>query len=116
MTATQWLEHYWGWVVFWCVVLGVPGSVAEFCRRALRTRHKRRVQLAKARRVQPDPSAWTARHSADRRSLVSCAHLKVVPVRTGGGDLVGWVCANPVCGKQFPPESAVLAEEEVDPE
>jgi hypothetical protein len=108
MTAVQWLDHYWGWVVFWCIILGVPGSVAEFCRRTLRTRHKRRLELIEARRKLP---AATASSMEGQRSVTGCPHLKVVPVRLADGTLVRWVCGNPLCGKEFPPESAILAEE-----
>lgn len=115
MTTAQWLAHYWGWIVFWCIILGVQGSIVSFSRRALRTRHERRLELIKARRKR-DHHGYRRPVPAGAPAVTTCAHLKVVPVRTGGGDLVGWLCANPVCGKQFPPDSQVLAEEDVAPD
>jgi hypothetical protein len=112
MTASLWLEHYWGWLIFWCIILGVPGSVAEFCRRALRTRHKRKIALIKARGRTSPPPPVAALSAEGQRSVTGCPHLKVVPVRLADGTLVRWVCANPVCSREFPPESAILAEED----
>jgi hypothetical protein len=111
MTAVQWLDHYWGWVVFWCIVLGVPGSIAEFFRRTARVRHRRRLELIKAR----SKAQQRARGGAvgdGQRSITGCSHVQVVPVRLADGTLVRWVCANPVCAREFPPESAILAEED----
>jgi len=113
VTATQWLAHYWGWLLFWCIVLGVPGSVAEFGRRTLRTRHRRRLEIIEARTKAAGGGKRAARDPGEpQRSVTGCTHLNVVPVRLSDGTLVRWMCTNPLCRREFPPESAILAEEE----
>jgi hypothetical protein len=104
-TTMQWLAGNWGWIVLWCIILGVPGTAAEWWRRTLAERHERKLELIAARQ-----QAATLRPAAGGGPAVlgSCPHKTVVPVRDGEGTLVAWLCANPVCDAEFPPESAVL--------
>lgn len=103
MTIVHLLARHWGWIVFWFIILA--SWAGRRVRSALRTRHERRLDLIRARRTPP-----AARQDPPSRSVAGCSHVKVVPVRLSDGTLVRWVCANPLCGTEFPPGAAVLAD------
>lgn len=92
-------------------------------RQAAELRHQRRVELALAKsgqryrrpgRLADDefevpaavialpPSAYPLRHVPG-----ACRHEKIVPVITGDGEHVRWLCASPRCSAEFPPDIAI---------
>lgn len=106
------------------------GSALAFGRRACRTvsrglerRHRRRLELARARqvtyRITPDgqqPPIVTAEGGqppvgpggATAFTPGPCQHRHSVPVQTLDGEVAGWLCLNPGCGERLPATWAVL--------
>jgi hypothetical protein len=130
--AVHWLAENWLWAVIAFWVFG--GSVEEWWRRtrkrhrkAAELRHRRRVELARAKAGQPYtgarpavmagmpdvalPAAAIAAPPSARPAVAvpgPCQHEKIIPVITADGELVRWVCANyPRCDAKFPPSTAL---------
>lgn len=121
-------------VLFWA--LGGFAWAAEKYRRvraareeAAEVRHRRQVELSAVQAgmltyIQDGPSGRPrmavpaavipAPPGAAPVSAVpgSCRHERIVPVITGDGEVVKWICANhPRCSAEFPPDTAIYAGE-----
>ena len=119
-------------VIAWIFGGAALGTAAETCRRWSQRRHKRRVELAEASAPkiihaaggQPgtltaaSDRAYRAAGLAGAGTLTAepgpCQHRNSVPVQTLDGEVVGWLCRNPGCGKRLPAGWAVLAEDRED--
>lgn len=127
--------------IFWItiIVLGLLSWLGERYRRvrlgmreAGELRHRRRLELAMARSpysrgrvyrrpgdlaedefavpaavIPLPPSAYPLNHAPG-----ACRHEKILPVITGDGEHVRWLCANPRCDAEFPAGVAVYEEPE----
>jgi hypothetical protein len=110
----------------WWLAGKVIRNVAASHRAALEARHRRRVELACAKAAHrlpgipaehpeaaPVPAAVIPAPPGARVTNTSvvpgpCRHEKIVPVITGDGDVVRWLCANyPRCTAEFGPDTAV---------
>ncbi len=96
--------------IIWAIILVI--LTVSACGTAINNHHKRKLQLIKARARAAEYRAAVPRVSTSQPEISGCPHGKVTPVRLSDGTLVRWVCANPVCMKEFPPESAILEGEE----
>lgn len=102
--------YWWVILIFGGTVLGWLGEVfgvgASAVSRSLQVRHKRRLQLERARAKAARPAAQ------ERRPLPGqCVHRRVRQVRDMDGNLVAWLCLKDGCEKQLPPDWAVAAED-----
>lgn len=92
--------HDWWFLIIWAWLV-IPGYLSvgrDWVSEKLRERRAYRLKMAKAtRKIERE----TIIREITRPKPEGCQHRKVTDVRSEG-KLVGWLCMNPDCGKQFP--------------
>jgi hypothetical protein len=121
-----WFGRNWWWVI-WLTFVFVGSILETFTKgvsHALRTHHKRKIELEAIRIEQEVKRGQKHRTVADvivDRALEPsryiplaegpCKHRRILPVLNKDGDLLAWLCQNPHCSKQLPPSAAVYEED-----
>ena len=106
-------------IAYWWLILIFGGAVLEWfgeifdcgfgaVRHALKVRHKRRLQLARARARAARPLVPDA---GPRPLPGACVHRRVKQVRDMDGNLVAWLCLKEGCEKQLPADWAIAQED-----
>jgi hypothetical protein len=130
----NWLWANWLWVlvIYWIfgdAILGLLSTVlaaivAPFAALSERKHRREREITELTRRVleaQPPPGTVRTRARPEDPprqdpgswDLPRCHHEVVKPVREEAtGKLVAWMCQNPQCTREFPPDSQVLRTED----
>jgi hypothetical protein len=128
----NWGYHHW-WLLWFLWIFGFFDGVQDFFLGIMASiaavfhgPSSKKTELARARERQALAeanllNAQTARaefaRSSDSPSAGGpCHHLSLAPVfeRDGleAGELLRWICKNPLCEKDFPPDHARFAEPE----
>jgi hypothetical protein len=111
-------------------ILSVLASIAHACealtdrggaRKIMLERAREKTALAEANLVNARTAAAQFDQGRERMTVSTdsphsggpCHHLQLASVRERGTDrLLRWICANELCGREFPPEYARFEEEE----
>ncbi len=119
------LSYWWLAALSWWFSAFFGGSILEWItesfgvglaalRRSVWDRHERKLELNERELQLKRLELLIAQASAAGVAVAApapglCRHRKALPVRSGDGDVVAWLCQS--CDTQLPPEFSIYAED-----